>query len=171
MAIYRWASRLPGNAQECGEVLERIQQQGAGTITPQVVIENARDKESPLHRCFEWRDDVAAERFRENQARQVIRSIRVVYEIDGQKSEPMRVFVNFDATDETARSYMAVATVMADAELFERARQQLLREATAMTERYKQFVALRSIIEQMQESVLEVSHEPQSVSGSVEARS
>lgn len=154
MAKYKWEGRLPGNAQECGEELERLQQENKGTITPKIVVETARDPESPLHRCFEWRDDVAAEKYREDQARDVIRSIRVVHEsVNGRAVEPSRVFINFDAVEGQARTYVTVDSVMQDAELFERARLQLLRESAQMRDRYRSFVKLHTAIVKMQEEV------------------
>ena len=43
--------------------------------TPQQIVEKARDEQTELHKCFEWNDDVAAEKYRIVQARQVARSL------------------------------------------------------------------------------------------------
>lgn len=47
-------------------------------ITPQSVLERARDKKSELHKCFEWNDNVAAEAYRKQQAGNIIRMLYVV---------------------------------------------------------------------------------------------
>lgn len=39
--------------------------------TPKQIVDRARDKTSELHKCFEWDDSKAAERWRLEQARQV----------------------------------------------------------------------------------------------------
>lgn len=44
-----------------------------GTVTPQQVLEKARDKNTELHKCFEWDDAIASEKYRLIQARDVIR--------------------------------------------------------------------------------------------------
>lgn len=49
-----------------------------GELTPRLVVEAAADDTSPLHSLFTWDDTVAAQAFREEQARHVIRSVRVV---------------------------------------------------------------------------------------------
>ena len=62
------------------EAIARIRKLEAadGTITAQAVVDDARDPSSPLHDHFEWDDDKAAHAFRINQARELIRSVRLV---------------------------------------------------------------------------------------------
>lgn len=50
-----------------------------GKLTPQTVLESARDPEHPLHSRFEWDDSVAAEAWRQHQAHRLIRLAYVVY--------------------------------------------------------------------------------------------
>lgn len=50
-----------------------------GTLTPALVVDEARDKAHPLHSRFEWNNGLAAEAWRREQASQLIRSVRVVY--------------------------------------------------------------------------------------------
>lgn len=47
-------------------------------ITPQSVLERARDEKSELHKCFEWNNNVAAEAYRKQQAGNIIRMLYVV---------------------------------------------------------------------------------------------
>jgi hypothetical protein len=49
-----------------------------GRLTPRDLVEAARDPESPLHAVFEWDDDKAADDWRIEQARRLIRSIKVM---------------------------------------------------------------------------------------------
>lgn len=48
-----------------------------GVLTPDAVIEDARDPDSPLHDLFEWDDSKAAHEYRRVTARSFIRSIEV----------------------------------------------------------------------------------------------
>lgn len=59
-------------------------------ITPKQLLDKARDENSELHKCFEWDDSVAAEKYRLQQAQTVLRMIVV----DTQKKdvEPVRAF-------------------------------------------------------------------------------
>lgn len=63
------------------EELERILAE-RGELTPDLVIEEARDPGSPLHDRFEWDDGKAAMEHRRKQARDVIRSVRINYETE-----------------------------------------------------------------------------------------
>ena len=63
---------------------------GNTTITPEEVLEKARNEKTELHRCFEWSDSVAAEKYRLQQARQIIQLLVVVPK--NEKNEPTRVF-------------------------------------------------------------------------------
>jgi hypothetical protein len=49
-----------------------------GRLTPEGVLEAASDDDSPLHRFFEWDDHEAAHQYRVEQARRLIRGVRVV---------------------------------------------------------------------------------------------
>ncbi len=62
------------------EAIARIRQLESpdGTITPQTVLDDAQDPASPLHEHFEWDDTKAAQAYRLDQARQLIRSVRLV---------------------------------------------------------------------------------------------
>lgn len=48
-------------------------------ITPQVVVDESRPEEAPLHSRFEWDDSVAGEAYRRQQAAQMIRSVDVEF--------------------------------------------------------------------------------------------
>ena len=48
-----------------------------GRLTPEQVIEAARDESSALHACFEWDNDAAADKWRIEQARELITRVRI----------------------------------------------------------------------------------------------
>jgi hypothetical protein len=57
--------------------LEKLRRKGGGSISAASVVEAARPQKHPLHSAFEWDDSAAAERYRLDQARGLITSIRV----------------------------------------------------------------------------------------------
>lgn len=57
--------------------LAKIAEENGGNLTPDAVLEDARSKKSPLHDQFEWNDGEAAHKYRLDQARTLIRSVRV----------------------------------------------------------------------------------------------
>lgn len=50
-----------------------------GRLTPTAVVDAARPDDAPLHSRFEWDDTVAAEKWRREQASELIRSYRITY--------------------------------------------------------------------------------------------
>lgn len=50
-----------------------------GRLSPDIVVAAAIDPTSPLHSKFEWDDTEAAKEHRRNQARALIRSVRVEF--------------------------------------------------------------------------------------------
>jgi hypothetical protein len=56
---------------------EKITKLNGGRLTPEAVVEDARDSRSPLHSQFEWDDAKAAHHHRLDRARELIRSVRV----------------------------------------------------------------------------------------------
>ena len=63
---------------------------GSTQITPEEVLEKARNEKSELHKCFIWDDTIAAEKYRLGQARQIIQLL-VVTPVE-EEHTPMRVF-------------------------------------------------------------------------------
>lgn len=64
---------------------------GENSITPEQVLEKARnDENSELHKCFEWNDGIAAEKYRLIQARKII--INLAYVPKENTDEPVRCF-------------------------------------------------------------------------------
>jgi len=59
------------------ERLERIRERNDGVLTPSDVVEDARRATSPLHNFFTWDDTVAAHQYRLDQARTLIRNVKV----------------------------------------------------------------------------------------------
>lgn len=47
-----------------------------GELTPQIVVDEARPQDAPLHDRFEWDDSIAGEKYRLVQAQQLIRVVR-----------------------------------------------------------------------------------------------
>lgn len=41
------------------------------SATPEQIVDRARDENSELHKCFEWNDSIAAEKWRKQEAREI----------------------------------------------------------------------------------------------------
>ena len=84
--IAEWRIKGIYNA-DATKVCEEI---GYGNVTPQSVLEKARNDDSELHKCFEWNDGVAAEKYRLSQARNIIQNLVIV--TNKPEEQPVRVF-------------------------------------------------------------------------------
>lgn len=86
-------------------------------ITPKIVVEQAKNPRSPLHKYFEWNDSTAAQKHREWQARFLICSVHII-DSDSKDPHPIRAFVNVspDEDDESPfisdRGYVAATSIM-----------------------------------------------------------
>lgn len=86
----------------------------AGTITPEAVVERARDPSSALHERFDWNNDEAGEKYRLLQARSLIRRVVVHIEPRPENQEvTIRAYVN---VDRGSREYVPVSVVKSDEE-------------------------------------------------------
>lgn len=65
----------PEKAQTYGDSLQRLAERYGGRLDAEIVVEASRNPASPLHEWFEWDDSTAAEEYRKEQARALIRAI------------------------------------------------------------------------------------------------
>lgn len=121
---YRWktGARAPVSAQVVGEVCEELESKGQ--LTPKNLVDVSRPEDAPLHSAFEWNDTVAAEMYREQQGRYLIRSIEVVRTSE----EPIRAFFTLRRTAKE-HEYHSIDAVMRNkddaAQLLEQAKSEL----------------------------------------------
>lgn len=116
---YRKGFSVPGiNAGDAAAELDRIRQ-FHGELTPEVVIEESRSESAPLHPAFEWDNEKAAEEFRKQQARHLLRGICIVRE----ESTPIPMHFHI-STDEGGK-YERYDDVANDPDLYEAALSEL----------------------------------------------
>lgn len=141
MTVHRWrdGAGFGVAAEAAGAEVGRIEARD-GVCTPAALVEESRPEDAPLHPAFEWDDPVAAERWREHQARGIIRSIEVVRE----GCEPTIAFVS--VRTEHGRGYVDTASIAASAELHEAAKAEALAALRGWTRRYRHIVALDEVI-------------------------
>ena len=150
--IYEWKFRSMGiSAQAAGEFLETLSQQHNGRLTPQIIVDAARDENSLIHPCFQWNDSIAAEEHRKQQARQLMGNLIVVHDT-GNRQIRTRSRVNIEITREpeeptTAetpacvpprreRFYLSVQDVMHDPESRDYLLDQARREIASYRRKY-----------------------------------
>jgi len=155
---YKWKpkSMIPVDADVAGNQLETIRQRNNDRLTPAAVVDDARPKSSPLHPAFEWRDKIAAKKYREDQARHMIRSIVVVPQIvdGGEQRDPIRAFVSVTRDEDTA--YTSIVHAMSESELRDQIVQRAWRELLSWRQRYHEYEELASICRQIDKTAPKV---------------
>ena len=66
-------------AEIVGAHIEMLREKMRGELTPEDILADAKHDNSPLHSFFEWSDSAAAQQYRLQQARGLIRSVVAVY--------------------------------------------------------------------------------------------
>lgn len=77
------------DANEIGKELEKL----GDNLTPDNVLEVAKDENNVMHNMFEWDDTVAGQKYRLWQARNIISNIRVNVISDDSEKRKIRAFV------------------------------------------------------------------------------
>ena len=140
--IYKW--KIPGvipvDAQTAGEELQRIYQEKGG-LNPSDIVEESRNDLAPLHPCFEWDDEIAAEECREAEAGRSVRSIVTIQESDKKKPQEVRAFVHVQ------ESYHPISVVIGSKEQMEELLASALSELKAFQRKYNSLVELSPVFD------------------------
>ena len=114
MRKYSWKNYVfSQDSQKVGEELEELEK--VLEITNKNVLEYARkNKDSELHKCFEWNDTIAGEKYRLIQATNVISSISFVIEEEPIKKQKVYFSVKSDAKEN--RQFKNIKDILEDDE-------------------------------------------------------
>lgn len=111
--------------------LKRIESDN-GRLRPKDVVDAARADASPLHGHFEWDDTEAAEKYRIDQARGLIR-VCVEYVGGGKEKRRIQAFVNLTTDRNAGGGYRSTTQVLAMDSL----RAQLIEDAMMDMDRFR----------------------------------
>ena len=153
--VFKWKYTMPVSADVAGKELGRIEAE-RGCVNPQLVLDESREESSPLHKCFEWNDGIAAEKYRLNQAGLIIRNLVVVLD-ECEHQEPVRAYVNIqkEAPAQTGE-FINIVSAMQHTETREVVMANALRELQEFKKKYKSLNELFGVfaeIDKLQEVV------------------
>lgn len=135
---WRVAGIYKADAQKVAEEI------GNKKITPEEVLKKAKDENSELHKCFEWNDSVAAEKYRLQQAGNVIRML--VYKSEKENTEPVRAF---HITTEK-NTYQPTRTFLVQQDEYQSLLKRAMAELEAFKKKYHTLSELESVFEAME---------------------
>lgn len=122
------------SAEDCYTELQTLSE-----ITPQNVVDLARNEDSKLHNDFEWDNDIAGEKYRLLQASDMIRML--TYEPKDEKHEPIRVYQI--STKKTV--YKPVEMILKNEDEYQNLLKRALAELNSLKKRYSTLVELEQV--------------------------
>ena len=117
---------------------------GFGKFTPMEVLEKAKDETTELHKCFEWNDSIAAEKYRLEQAKNIIRML--VYEKETKEQQVVRYY----AKTETKSVYQPTKQFLVQEDEYQGLLRRALAELEAFKNKYHTLTELESIFDAME---------------------
>lgn len=134
--------------------LKNLAARHGGSLHPEKVVEAAKNKDSILHRCFEWDDTEAGHKYRLIQARLML---NVAVEVIPGSKIRSKVFVSLSKDRHHGGGYRTTIDVMNDSQM----RQQLLDDAMESMEyfrqKYESIRQLRPIINAIHKTSKQIS--------------
>ncbi len=115
-----------------------------GHLTPEIVLDEARSESSPIHQCFEWSDDSAAEKYRLLQAEGLIRKVKVIVRTPKDEYAQTRQFVL--ARGGESSKYVRIERAMQDESLAQNVLEQARRELLAFERKYKDLLTINDAL-------------------------
>lgn len=115
-----------------------------GELTPSIIVDEARPKTSPLHTYFEWDNKIAGEKYRQQQASDLIRKVKITYQ-KGDRIEQTRYFVSVQKEDQQ-RAYHPAEKVIEDEIATQIVLREMEREWKQLQNRYGKFKEFAELV-------------------------
>ena len=149
MAAYSYEYKVKGlynvQANVVGELCEKLEASEDG-LTPKTFVEASRDPKSPTHSMLEWNNKIAAEKYREEQARKIIMNIRIVKE-EADSGYPDRGFV---VVHEGKSAYTTIQKALSNDEWREHLMQDAKRDMECFIAKYRRLTELTGVVAEME---------------------
>lgn len=129
------------------EQLEQIYH-SHGTLTPDVVVLEAKHPDHPLHSRFNWDDKTAAHEHRLSQAAELIRSVKVRFREATETEGPRFVRAFHSLPSDEGRTYEPLEAVLADPFKMKLLMQEMSRDWMAMKRRYSDFAEFWQMVKE-----------------------
>ncbi len=153
MAAYKYSYGKMGGLfknppEVAGKVFQELEEKGI-TITPKSLVDASRNESDPLHNEFEWNDAIAGEKYRQEQARFIIRNLIIEeVELDEPSLPKNRAFVY---TGNTSTGYVRLNEVLKNKEWRSNLLKAAKRDMLYFINKYDKLEELTNVIEQMKQ--------------------
>lgn len=130
------------NGADAQKVAEEISAIGE-TPTTQQIVDAGRNPDSELHKCFEWDNDVAAEKYRLTQARYIVRNL-VIEESEIPTERPE---IRFFYKPKGSTGYRETRKIVRDEDEYRNLLERAYSELRAFKAKYSMLTELNEIFE------------------------
>lgn len=137
-AAWKSGCRISADAQKVADEILAI---GSSATTAQI-LDKARDEQTELHKCFDWDDAEAAEKWRLQQARHIVCNLVIKEKSDTPRPE-VRVFFKTD----TDSGYKPTVLIMQDKDEYRKLLDRALAELNSFRTKYKTLVELDGVFD------------------------
>lgn len=129
---------------DASKVANEIQSLG-NDFTPQEIVDMARDSCTELHKCFEWDNEIAAEKYRLTQAQHILRLL-VVSEIKNENECTKTNLRIFHKDFNKKHSYTPIHIAVKNEHEYESLLKKALEELKAFKKKYHMLSELEEIL-------------------------
>lgn len=140
MKEYSWAIQgfYTQDANEVGKELEKIDD-----LTPDNVINVAKDERNILHDIFEWDDSIAGHKYRQTQARSLISNIKVTI-ISDNNDEPVttKAYVSLSRSNR----YEPIEKIVKDVDKYAILLERAYKELNAIKNKYEEIKEIQDLL-------------------------
>ena len=148
---FSYQFKLPGihkvNAEDAGMICKELSESEGG-LTPQRLVDVSREKNHPLHKEFEWDDNLAAEMYRRSQAAKLIRDIVIVRE-DGDPHKDRQ----FVITNQRESVYVQLENALSNDDWKNNLLKQAKNDMVSFIAKYRRLHELAQVIEPMKDLI------------------
>lgn len=133
-----------GDAQKCYDECQTLEE-----VTPENVLNKARNKKTELHKCFEWDNSIAGEKYRLIQARQIIQHFVIAMPEEKEDAPKIRSYQISTTVNKYEPTRMFLQKPDEYSALLERAKNEL----EAFKQRYKMLTELEEVFAAIDELI------------------
>ena len=141
MIVTSWKVKglFKADAQKVSEDIAEIGE----TVEPSEIVNKARNENTELHKCFEWNNDIAAEKYRIQQARNILCNLVFEHKDEPTKQEPIRLMYKTTENE----GYKSINLIMQKPDEYKALLNRAYSELQAFKNKYKMLKELKEIFD------------------------
>lgn len=144
---YCWkATGFNADANKVGKELENLEKELIKLTNNEVLNYAKNNVDSELHKCFDWDNESAGEKYRLRQASAVLTSIQLVIKEDEKSKETTKVYYSLRTDNEVSgREYKNIMKIIEDDEDYKQLLRKAENEFISYKERYNKLLKLSDL--------------------------